>query len=413
MPTQLFDNSIIGTSEQALDFIGNILESSTEYSIVGKDLDGKILLWNEGARRLYGYEPEEVVGKANSSILHVPEDVQSGRHREIMDTAQRDGKWEGTLNRIRKNGQRFTARVVITPRRDATSKAIGYLLISKDISDEIRLMEELKATQFYTRSLIESNIDALMTTDPVGVISDVNQQMELLTSYTREELIGTAFKKYFTDPQRAEEGIRLVLREGNVINYELTALSKSGKMTIVSYNASTFRDSGGKLQGVFAAARHHRAEGAGNAAARIAGLQPRPHRGVRGRPHHGGSRRPDLGRERAAVAHVRLFPRGAHRHALRRLLRGQRGRDGRHERDVPKGRCHRLRAHAGQGRRQGGARVVQRVGVQRPVRRSARHLRQRATSPSRPACKPSSPTSAPTTAASLKHRSMASSPWTR
>ncbi len=255
MPTQLFDNSIVGTSEQALDFIGNILESSTEYSIVGKDLDGKILLWNEGARRLYGYEPEEVVGKANSSILHVPEDVQSGMHREIMDTAQRDGKWEGTLNRIRKNGQRFTARVVITPRRDATSRAIGYLLISKDISDEIRLTEELKATQFYTRSLIESNIDALMTTDPVGVITDVNQQMELLTSYTREELIGTAFKKYFTNPQRAEEGIRLVLREGNVTNYELTALSKSGKMTIVSYNASTFRDSGGKLQGVFAAAR--------------------------------------------------------------------------------------------------------------------------------------------------------------
>ena len=56
-------------------------------------------------------------------------------------------------------------------------KAIGFLLISKDISDEIRLTEELKATQFYTRSLIESNIDALMTTDPLGIITDVNQQM--------------------------------------------------------------------------------------------------------------------------------------------------------------------------------------------------------------------------------------------
>src|SRR5438067_2091741 len=68
MATKLFDSTIVGTSEQALDFIGNILESSTEYSIIGKDLDGKILLWNEGARRLYGYEPEEVVGKAYSSI---------------------------------------------------------------------------------------------------------------------------------------------------------------------------------------------------------------------------------------------------------------------------------------------------------------------------------------------------------
>src|SRR5947209_5720941 len=89
-------NTIVGTPEQALDLIRNILESSTEYSIIGKDLKGKILLWNEGARRLYGYEPQEVVGKANSSILHVPEDVHAGRHIEIMQAALRDGKWEGT-----------------------------------------------------------------------------------------------------------------------------------------------------------------------------------------------------------------------------------------------------------------------------------------------------------------------------
>src|SRR5258708_4158988 len=111
MATKLFDSAIMGTTEQALDFIGNILESSTEYSIIGKDLNGKILLWNEGARRLYGYEPEEVVGKENSSILHIPEDVAAGKHEEGMVTALRDGKWEGTLNRRRKNGDRFTARV--------------------------------------------------------------------------------------------------------------------------------------------------------------------------------------------------------------------------------------------------------------------------------------------------------------
>ena len=253
--TKLFDNAIVGTAQDAVDFIANILESSTEYSIIGKDLEGKILLWNEGARRLYGYEPEEVVGRANSSILHTPEDVEAGKPREILDTAITEGKWEGTLVRMRKNGERFTARVVITPRRDSGGRVIGFLLISKDISDEIRLTEELRATQFYTRSLIESNIDALMTTDLLGVISDVNQQMESLTGHTRDELIGSAFKTYFTDPNRAEEGIKLVLREGKVTNYELTAVSKEGRFTVVSYNASTFRDSAGKLQGVFAAAR--------------------------------------------------------------------------------------------------------------------------------------------------------------
>ena len=255
MRSNLFDSSILATAQQAVEFVSNILESSTEYSLIGEDLDGKILLWNEGARRLYGYEPEEVVGKANSSILHAPEDVAAGKPRELLDAALRDGKWEGTIRRRRKNGQQFTARVVITPRLDSSRKAIGFLLISKDISDEIRLTEELKATQFYTRSLIESNIDALMTTDPIGIISDVNQQMVSLTGYSREELIGSPFKNFFTDPDRAEDGIRLVLRKGRVTNYELTAKSRDGHTTVVSYNASTFRDAAGKLQGVFAAAR--------------------------------------------------------------------------------------------------------------------------------------------------------------
>ena len=79
--------------------------------------------------------------------------------------------------------------------------------------------------------------------------------MVALTDYSREDLIGKLFKDFFTDPARGEDGIRLVLREGRVTNYELTAKSKDGRSTVVSYNASTFRDAGGKLQGVFAAAR--------------------------------------------------------------------------------------------------------------------------------------------------------------
>src|SRR5713226_8239373 len=109
MPTQLLDSSILADPQDATEFITNILQASTEYSIIGKSLDGVILLWNEGAKRLYGYDPEEVVGKANSSILHAPEDVKAGR------PPLRDGKSEGTLPRIRRTGERFMARVVITP----------------------------------------------------------------------------------------------------------------------------------------------------------------------------------------------------------------------------------------------------------------------------------------------------------
>src|SRR6202023_625204 len=108
-------------------------------------------------------------------------------------------------------------------------------------AERATLDQQLRDQHFYARSLIESNIDALMTTDPRGIISDVNKQMEALTGCTRDELIGAPFKNYFTDPDRAEAGIRRVLAEGRVTNYELTARARRGKTTVVSYNATTFR----------------------------------------------------------------------------------------------------------------------------------------------------------------------------
>jgi PAS domain S-box-containing protein len=92
MRSSLFDSSILATAQQAVEFVSNILESSTEYSLIGKDLDGKILLWNEGARRMYGYEAEEVVGKVNSNVLHTPEDVAAGKPREIMESAEQSSE---------------------------------------------------------------------------------------------------------------------------------------------------------------------------------------------------------------------------------------------------------------------------------------------------------------------------------
>jgi PAS domain S-box-containing protein len=252
---RLIDPALFADPYAAANFIGNVLEASTETSIIGTDLEGNIQLWNEGARRLYGYEPEEVIGKANSSLLHTAEDVAAGLPQQMMATALEAGKFEGAVVRRRKNGTTFPARVVLTPRRDNKGDAIGFLLISRDVSDEVRLAQALEVTQVYTRSLIESNVDAIMTTDPLGVITDVNDQMVLLTEHAREELIGSRFNKYFTEPRKADEAIRLVLREGRVANYELTARSKTGHETLVSYNATAFFDRDRKLQGVFAAAR--------------------------------------------------------------------------------------------------------------------------------------------------------------
>jgi PAS domain S-box-containing protein len=166
------------------------------------------------------------------------------------------------LTYIRKDGSRFPAVVSVTALRDAQDAIIGYLLIGTDNTarklveaEQKKLDQRLRDQQFYTRSLIESNIDAIMTTDPSGIITDINKQMEALTGSTRDELIGAPFKSHFTDPERAEAAIKLVLREKKVTDYELTACARDGKQTVVSYNATTFYDRDRTLQGVFAAAR--------------------------------------------------------------------------------------------------------------------------------------------------------------
>jgi PAS domain S-box-containing protein len=134
----LFDTTFAGASpDDALSFIVEILQSFTEYSIIGKDLNGRILLWNEGARRLYGYEPEEVIGRAQADILHTPEDIAAGKPAAILQEALRRGKWEGLLTRLRKDGSRFVTRAVVTPRFDTGGLHTGYLLVSKDATNEV------------------------------------------------------------------------------------------------------------------------------------------------------------------------------------------------------------------------------------------------------------------------------------
>ncbi|HST45734.1 MAG TPA: response regulator, partial [Luteimonas sp.] len=117
------------------------------------------------------------------------------------------------------------------------------------------LDQQLRDQQFYTRSLIEANLDAMMMTDPHGIISDVNGQMEALTGCARSDLIGAPCSGFFTDPARADAAIARVLAGNKVSDYELTVRARGGAETVVSYNAATFHDREGRLQGVFAAAR--------------------------------------------------------------------------------------------------------------------------------------------------------------
>ncbi|MGA2736817.1 MAG: PAS domain S-box protein [Bryobacteraceae bacterium] len=254
----------------------NAIFNSANFSSIATDEKGVIQIFNVGAERMLGYEAADVVNKITPADISDPLEVIAravALSAELATTitpgfqalvfkASRGIEDIYELTYIRKDGSRFPAIVSVTALRDDRGAIIGYLLIGTDNSarkqveaEQMKLDQRLRDQQFYTRSLIESNIDALMTTDPAGIITDVNKQMEALTGCTRDELIGAPFKSYFTDPERAEAGIKMVLREKKLTDYELTACARDGKTTVVSYNATTFYDRDRKLQGVFAAAR--------------------------------------------------------------------------------------------------------------------------------------------------------------
>src|SRR5467141_2306420 len=254
----------------------NAIFNSANFSSIATDEKGVIQIFNVGAERMLGYtaadvlnkitpadisDPQEVIARATALSIELATPITPG-FEALVFKASRGIEDIYELTYIRKDGSRFPAVVSVTALRDAQDSIIGYLLIGTDNTarklveaEQMKLDQRLRDQQFYTRSLIESNIDALMTTDPSGIITDVNKQMEALTGCTRDELIGAPFKSYFTDSSRAEAAIKLVLSQKKVTDYELTACARDGKQTVVSYNATTFYDRDRTLQGVFAAAR--------------------------------------------------------------------------------------------------------------------------------------------------------------
>ena len=273
------DNTARKQAEEALRKAGALqsaIFNSANFSSIATDAKGVIQIFNVGAERMLGYtaaevmnkitpadisDPQEVIARAKALSAELETPIEPG-FEALVFKASRGIEDIYELTYIRKDGSRFPAVVSVTALRDEQDAIIGYLLIGTDNTARMqveaerqKLDQRVRDQQFYTRSLIEANIDAIMMADPSGIITDVNKQMEALTACTRDELIGAPFKNYFTEPERAEAAIKLALSEKKVTNYELTARSRDGKETEVSYNATTFYDRDRRLQGVFAAAR--------------------------------------------------------------------------------------------------------------------------------------------------------------
>jgi diguanylate cyclase (GGDEF)-like protein/PAS domain S-box-containing protein len=227
------------------DRLAAIVENSDD-AIIAFMLDGIVTSWNPAAERMYGYSSKEAIG--TSILSRTPEDRTDEIHSLLASV--RAGKYgeHHVTDRVRKDGTLIPVSFTISPMRDEDGAIIGASTIARDVT-------ELQHAARYARSLIEAALDPLVTISPEGKITDVNEATVKVTGVAREELLGTDFSHYFTDPGKASEGYERVFAQGSVTDYPLTLRHRDGTLTEVLYNASVYRDFNGKVLGVFAAAR--------------------------------------------------------------------------------------------------------------------------------------------------------------
>ncbi len=213
--------------------------------------DGTISDVNAATVKVTGYSREELIGTDFTHYFTAPEKAKAG-----YETVFRDGSVTDYALEIRhRNGGTTPVLYNAAVFRDETGTVTGVFAAARDITERKKAEEAIRRANAYNRSLIEASLDPLVTINPDGTISDVNETTVQITGVSRDELIGTDFSQYFTEPEKAKAGYETVFREGFVTDYELKLRHRDGRITPVLYNATVFRDESGAIAGVFAAAR--------------------------------------------------------------------------------------------------------------------------------------------------------------
>ena len=246
----------LGAASERLFLLASIVEYSDD-AIITKTSKGIITSWNSGAERIYGYSAKEVLEQPISILIPPGQGDEVPALLERIERGERIRHYE-TVRR-RKDGRLIHVSQSISPIKDKDGRLIGASTIARDITAEVAARKEseekLAAASQYARSLIESSLDPLVTISADGKITDVNEATIKVTGIPREQLIGTDFSNYFTEPGKAREGYQQVFAQGFVTDYPLTIRHRDGRLTDVLYNASVYKDTTGNVLGVFAAAR--------------------------------------------------------------------------------------------------------------------------------------------------------------
>lgn len=184
---------------QAEQRFHHLVDAVIDYAIFMLDPTGHVSTWNSGARRVKGYAVEEILGK-HFSIFYTPEDQAAGKPERILEAVRRDGRYEDEGWRVRKDGSRFWANVVITSLRDEHGVPLGFAKVTRDLTVRRRAEEELRWSEERFRLLVENVGDyAIYMLDPAGRVRTWNLGAERMKGYTAGEIIGQSFAIFFPE----------------------------------------------------------------------------------------------------------------------------------------------------------------------------------------------------------------------
>ena len=229
-----------------------LVQSIVDYAIYMLDPNGFVTSWNAGAERIKGFQTEEIVGR-HFSTFYTDEDRENGLPKKVLDTARREGKYEGEGWRVRKDGTRFWASVVIDRINDEKGKLLGFAKITRDMTDKRATQQALIEAEQRFRILVQGVTDyAIFMLDPDGRVTNWNAGAERIKGYSPDEIVGEHFSRFYPAedveggvPKRAIE----TAREAGRYEAEGWRVRKDGTRFWASVVLDAIHDDQGKLIG--------------------------------------------------------------------------------------------------------------------------------------------------------------------
>jgi PAS domain S-box-containing protein len=229
-----------------------LVDTVSDYAIFALDPDGNIVTWNAGAERIKGYAPSEIIGR-NFSTFYPLEDRIARKPERELEIVRRDGRIEDEGWRVRKDGSRFWANVVITALRDPNGTLVGFAKVTRDVTERRAAAQALRDSEQRFRLFVESVRDyGIFMLDPDGCVVSWNEGAERMEGYTADEIIGQHFSKFYPpeDLEWDKPGVELegAARDGRFED-EGWRLRKDGSRFWANVIITAIRDASGALVG--------------------------------------------------------------------------------------------------------------------------------------------------------------------